>query len=113
MKNTFFVSYMTIFGPFRWMRVACYLCIAITTATSTAIFLVQVITLAPEVQSPSAGHSFASTELALAVPYAVISLAIDIVISELLGGTENKSHSLQQLFRMQIGCSSQSCAVDI
>ena len=83
LKNTFFIMYLYIFGPFRWMRISAYTGAAITTAFYVATTVAALIFSTPRGGETWAEHSLSSYQkraLALPVPTSSFGVVVDVYI---------------------------------
>ena len=79
-KVTFFLMYLDIFRPMRWMRISSILGAIITTAFYVGIFIANFILTTPLHGETWAEALFKTRSLVLAVPQAVVGLALDLYI---------------------------------
>lgn len=79
-KVTFFLMYLDIFKPMRWMRISSSI-----GAITTAVFYIGIIIANLVISTPSHGETWAEVSikagaLVLSVPQAAVGLAIDLYI---------------------------------
>lgn len=83
-KLTFFIFYIQLFKPFRWLLISCYIGIAFTICAYLSFFIAQVALCTPHpgeswLQMYADPREFANLDY-LAIPVAATSFAIDIYV---------------------------------
>ena len=83
-KVTFFLMYLNIFRPLRWMRICAYIGAVLTSSFYLGMFLAQLILRTPRHGETWFSHTQATnvtqSSLALSVPQSVVGLVIDLYI---------------------------------
>ena len=79
-KVTFFLMYLDIFRPMRWMRIFSIIGALLTVVFYLGIFIANLILTTPAHGESWAQATFKEGALVLAVPQAAVGLAIDIYI---------------------------------
>lgn len=82
-KLTFFLLYLQVFRPLRWLRICVYIGAPLTCSFYAAVSIVQIILTTPRpgdtwLDQSLSGRSLKAT--VLAVPLAAVGLAIDIAL---------------------------------
>lgn len=83
LKDTFFIMYLYIFGPLRWLMICAYTGAAITTAFYIAIAVASFIFVTPRHGETWFEHLFPKEEthlINLPVPTSSFGVVIDLVI---------------------------------
>lgn len=83
LKNTFFIMYLYIFEPLRWLRICAYMGAAITTAFYIAMTVAAFIFTTPRGGETWPEHFFSKEQLrsiTLPVPTSSFGVVIDLVI---------------------------------
>ena len=82
-KITFFLLFLQVFKPFRWVRISWYVRIAVTSALYGALTVVQFILLTPRPGETWLSHAF-DPQLwkasIVSVPMSAVGLGLDIFI---------------------------------
>lgn len=83
LKNTFFIMYLYIFGPLRWLRICAYTAAAITTAFYISVTVAAFIFTIPRRGETWPEHFHSKDQLrsiTLPVPTSSFGVVIDLVI---------------------------------
>ena len=83
LKNTFFIMYLYIFGPLRWLRICAYTGAAITTAFYISVSVASFIIITPRHGETWVEHLLSKEETRskiLPVPISSFGVVIDLVI---------------------------------
>ena len=83
LKNTFFIMYLYIFGPLRWLRLCAYVGAAITTAFYTGMTVASFVIASPRPGETWAEHLYGKEirkSIDLPIPTSSFGVVIDLVI---------------------------------
>ena len=83
LKDTFFIMYLYIFRPFRWLRICAYIGIAITTAFYVSVTVASFALVTPRHGETWSEHLFSDDFFKarnLPVPTSSFGVVIDLVI---------------------------------
>ena len=82
-KNTFFIMYLDIFGPWRWLKICAYVGAIFTTLCYGAFTLLNLICATPRHGETLLSHEESNIErliIVTGVPLAVFGLLVDLYI---------------------------------
>ncbi|KAM0802497.1 hypothetical protein BDR22DRAFT_102870 [Usnea florida] len=83
LKNTFFIMYLYIFGPLRWLRICAYIGAAITTVFYISVSVASFVFVTPRHGETWVEHLYSKEETRstiLPVPISSFGVVIDLVI---------------------------------
>ena len=83
LKTTFFIMYLYIFGPLRWLMVCAYIGAAFTTAFYVAVTVAGFVFATPRPGETWPAHLLSKEEhklITLPIPTSSVGLVIDLVI---------------------------------
>lgn len=83
LKDTFFIMYLNIFGPLRWLRICAYTSAAVTTVFYISVAVTMFVFATPRHGDTWSEHLFSKEELRsahLPVPISSFGVVVDLVI---------------------------------
>lgn len=83
LKNTFFIMYLYIFGPLRWLRICAYIGAAFTSAFYVGMIVASFVIATPRPGETWPEHLFSELErksIHLPIPTSSFGLVTDLVI---------------------------------
>lgn len=83
LKNTFFIMYLNVFGPLRWLRICAYTSAAVTTVFYISVAVAMFVLATPRHGDTWAKHVYSKEELRSSdtqVPISIFGFVVDLVI---------------------------------
>lgn len=83
LKTTFFILYLQLFNPMRWLRLSAYIGITFTVMFYAGMTIALFIFTTPRQDETWLSHQFTHSEqlaLAMSIPHSCVGLAVDVYI---------------------------------